>query len=73
MERKQCPWGVAPIIEKKIKEIERAKKISERCDELIAKNLEKNRRYYDGLTTPAPKGETKVRFYGMGDEKNDEL
>lgn len=73
MERKQCPWGVAPIIEKKIKEIERAKKISERCDELIAKNLEKNRRYYDGLITPAPKDEIEIKFYGMGDEKNVEL
>lgn len=40
----ECPWGVAPIIEKKIKEIERAKKISERCDELIAKNLEKKQK-----------------------------
>lgn len=69
----ECPWGVAPIIEKKIKEIERAKKISERCDELIAKNLEKNRRYYDGLITPAPKDEIEIKFYGMGDEKNDEL
>lgn len=73
MERKQCPWGVAPIIEKKIEEIERAKKISKRCDELIAKNLEKTKRYFEGLTTPAPKDEIEIKFYGMGDEKNDEL
>ena len=44
MESKQCPWGVAPVIEKKIQEIERAKKISERVDELIAKNLEKKQK-----------------------------
>lgn len=69
MKRKQCPWGVTPIVLEKIQEIERIKKISKRCDELIAKNLEKNRRYYEGLTTPAPKGETKVRFYGMGEDK----
>lgn len=69
MERKQCPWGVTPIVLEKIQEIEIIKKISKRCDELIAKNLEKRRRYYDGLTTPAPKGETKVRFYRMGEDK----
>lgn len=69
MKNKQCPWGVAPIVLEKIKEIEGIKKISERCDELIAKNLEKNRRYYDSLTTPAPKDEIKIKFYEMGDEK----
>lgn len=69
MERKQCPWGVTPIVLEKIQEIEIIKKISKRCDELIAKNLEKRRRYYDGLTTPAPKGETKVRFDRMGEDK----
>lgn len=63
------PIEFAPIIEKKIKEIERAKKISERCDELMAKNLEKNRRYYEGLTTPAPKEETKVRFHRMKEKQ----
>lgn len=73
MERKQCPWGVTPIVLEKIQEIERIKKISKRCDELIAKNLEKNRRYYDSLITPAPKDEIEIKFYGMGDEKNDEL
>lgn len=69
MERKQCPWGVTPIVLEKIQEIERIKKISKRCDELIAKNLEKRRRYYDGLTTPTPKEETKVRIYRMGEDK----
>lgn len=68
MERKQCPWGVTPIVLEKIQEIERIKKISKRCDELIAKNLEKRRRYYDGLT-PTPKEETKVRIYRMGEDK----
>nr|DAU80129.1 MAG TPA: hypothetical protein [Caudoviricetes sp.] len=69
MERKQCPWGVTLIVLEKIQEIERIKKISKRCDELIAKNLEKRRRYYDGLTTPTPKEETKVRIYRMGEDK----
>jgi hypothetical protein len=69
MERKQCPWGVTPIVLEKIQEIERIKKISKMCDELIAKNLEKNRRYYEGLTTSAPKRETKVRFYNMGEDE----
>lgn len=69
MERKQCPWGVTPIVLEKIQEIERIKKISKRCDELIAKNLEKRRRYYDSLTTPTPKEETKVRIYRMGEDK----
>ena len=70
MKNKQCPYGVAPVVSEKIKELEVVKKISESCDELIAKNLEKNRRYYDGLTTPAPKGEIKVRFYNMGEDKD---
>lgn len=69
MERKQCPWGVTPIVLEKIQEIERIKKISKMCDELIAKNLEKRRRYYDGLTTPTLKEETKVRIYRMGEDK----
>jgi hypothetical protein len=69
MERKRCPWGVAPIVLEKIQEIERIKKISKMCDELIAKNLEKRRRYYDGLTTPTLKEETKVRIYRMGEDK----
>lgn len=68
------PWGVlAPLDEEKRrkKEIkESLEKALKRFDELELEKLEKIHRYFKGLTTPAPKEEIKVKFYGMGERRN---